>query len=218
MILEQKVISMQERLKDVAFEEIDELFYFANEYYGEYLLDLVDDFTENEKIPENVSSMMIPHLISWAVFCHKNRNSKKTILQYYLESPQYKSRRKSKVHKIISEWKYTMPGFYYIEEIIGERVLVVTDVFQMKEKVVGVYNEIYHQPRERDMVFGYLLPAGDGTYSPIIDFFHIPVSHKREAAVKIIEYYHKKAVTTDQEFFANHYPKMLSIISGVLQK
>jgi hypothetical protein len=218
MILEQKVISMQERLKDVAFEEIDELFNFANEYYGEYLLDLVDDFTENEKIPENVSSMMIPHLISWAVFCHKNRNSKKTILQYYLESPQYKSRRKSKVHKIISEWKYTMPGFYYIEEIIGERVLVVTDVFQMKEKVVGVYNEIYHQPRERDMVLGYLLPAGDGTYSPIINFFHIPVSHKREAAVKIIEYYHKKAVTTDQEFFANHYPKMLSIISGVLQK
>jgi hypothetical protein len=218
MIDEQKVISMQEKLKDVAFEEISELFYFANEYYGEYLLDLVDDFTENEKIPENVTSMLIPHLISWAVFCHQVRISKKTIFQHYLDSPQYRSKRRPKVHKIISEWKYTMPGFYYIEEIIGERLLAVTDVFQMKEKVVGVYNEIYHKPKEWDMVIGYLLPAGDGTYSPIIDFFHIPVSHKREAAVKIIDYYHKKAVTTDHEFFVKHYPKLLSIISDVLQK
>lgn len=47
MVTDQKVISIQERLKDQAFEEIEELFYFANEYYGEYLLHLVDDFNKN---------------------------------------------------------------------------------------------------------------------------------------------------------------------------
>ena len=218
MFIEKNVISMQEKLKDVVFEEIGELFNYANEYYGEYLLDLIDDFTEKKHNDDDLSSMMIPHIISWAILCHRVRNGSKTIFQLYLESPEYKTRRRPKVHRIISEWKFTMPGFYYVEEIAGERVLVVTDVFQMKEKLVGVYNEIYHQPREGDMIFGYLLPAGDGTYSPIIDFFHIPMTHKREAAIKIIEFYNKKAVATDHEFFEKNYPKLLSLIFRLLQK
>jgi hypothetical protein len=216
MIIEKKVISMQEKLKDVVFDEIGELFYYANEYYGEYLLDLIDEFTGNENYDDDLASMMGPHLISWAILCHRVRNSSKTIFQHYLESPEYKSRRRPKVHRIISEWKFTMPGFYYVEELVGERVFVVTDVFQMKEKLVGVYNEVYHQPREGDMIFGYLLPAGDGTFSPIIDFFRIPISHKREVAMKIIEFYNKKVFATDHEFFEKYYPKMLSLILRLL--
>lgn len=155
------------------FDEIGELFYYANEYYGEYLLDLFAGFTAKKHNDDDLSSTMIHHLISWAILCHRVNNGSKTNFQLYLESPEYKSRIRSKVHRIISEWKYTMPGFYYVEEIVEERVLVVTDVFQMKEKFVGVYNEIYHQPREGDIIFGYLLPAGEGTYSPVINFFHI---------------------------------------------
>lgn len=218
MFIEKNVISMQEKLKDVVFDELGELFYYADQYYGEYLLDLIDDFIEEKHQDDDLSSMMIPHFISWATLCHRVRNSSKTIFQHYLESPEYKSRRRPKVHRIISEWKYTMPGFYFVEEIAGERVLVVTDVFQMKEKLVAVYNEIYHQPREGDLIFGYLLPAGDGTYSPVIDFFHIPVNRNREAAIKIIEFYNKKAVATDHEFFEKNYPKLLSLIFRLLQK
>lgn len=216
MLIERKVISMQEKLKDVVFDKVGELFYYANEYYGEYLLDLIDEFTGKENYDDDLAAMMIPHLIPWAILCHRVRNSSKTIFQHYLESPEYKSRRKPKVHKIISEWKYTMPGFYYVEEIVAERVLVVTDIFQMREKFVGVNNEVYHQPREGDMIFGYLLPAGYGTYSPIIDFSQIPITHKREAAIKIIELYNKKAAATDREFFEKYYPKMLSIILRLL--
>ncbi|MEH7442183.1 hypothetical protein V7201_07555 [Bacillus sp. JJ1122] len=218
MFNEKNVISMQEKLKDVVFDELGELFYYADQYYGEYLLDLIDDFIEEKHQDDDLSSMMIPHFISWATLCHRVRNSNKTIFQHYLESPEYKSRRRPKVHRIISEWKYTMPGFYYVEEIAGERVLVVTDVFQMKEKLVAVYNEIYHLPREGDLIFGYLLPAGDGTYSPVIDFFHIPVNQKRDTAIKIIEFYNKKAVATDHEFFEKNYPKLLSLIFRLLQK
>lgn len=217
MVVEQKVISMQEKLKDAAFEEIGELFYFANEYYGEYLLDLVDEFIESEKVPEKIASTLIPHFISWAVFCHQLNNRRKTIFDYYLQSTEYKSRKKSKVHRLISEWKFALPGFYAIEEFLGDRVLVVNDVFSMKEKLVEIYNEIYLQPGGSDLLLGYLLPAGDGTYSPIIDFFHIPSSHKNEVALRIIDYYDKKAVATDQEFFVHHYPKLLSIVSSVLQ-
>jgi len=216
MLIERKVISMQEKLKDIVLDEVGELFYYANEYYGEYLLDLIDEFTGKENYDNDLAAMMIPHLIPWAILCHRVRNSSKTIFQHYLESPEYKSRRKPKVHKIISEWKYTMPGFYYVEEIVAERALVITDIFQMREKLVGVNNEVYHQPREGDMIFGYLLPAGDGTYSPIIDFSHIPITHKREAAIKIIELYNKKAAATDREFFEKYYPKMLSIILRLL--
>ena len=216
MLIDRKAISMQEKLKDVVFDEIGELFYYADEYYGEYLLDLIDEFTEKENCDDDLTSMMVPHMISWAILCHRVRNSKKTIFQHYLESPEYKSRRRPKVHRIISEWRFTMPGFYYVEELVGERVFVVTDVFQLKEKLVGVFNEVYHQPRAGDLIFGYLLPAGDGTFSPIIDFFRIPVSHKREVAMKLIEFYNKKAVATDHEFFEKYFPKMLSLILRLL--
>jgi len=127
MIIEKKVISMQEKLKDVVFDEIGELFNYANEYYGEYLLDLIDDFTEKKHQDDDLSSMMVPHIISWAILCHRVNNGSKTIFQHYLDSPEYKSRRRPKVHRIISDWKYTMPGFYYVEEIVGESIVRHTD-------------------------------------------------------------------------------------------
>jgi hypothetical protein len=217
MTVEQKVISIQEKLKDLAFEEIGEIFIFSSDYYGAYLLGLVDDFLEAEQIPEEIASALVPHFISWAVFSHRLSDEKKSIFEFYLDSPKYKSRMKPKVHTLISEWKYALPGVYYIEEFLGERVLVLNDLILMKERLVGVYNEIYHQPRESDLLIGYLLPAGDGTYSPIIDFFHIPAIHKKQAANRIIEFYNK-AETTDHEFFIRQYPKLLSIISNLLKK
>ncbi|WP_102263096.1 hypothetical protein [Mesobacillus jeotgali] len=75
---------------------------------------------------------------------------------------------------------------------------------------------MYHQPEESDLLIGYLLPAGDGTYSPIIDFFHIPALYKKQAAFQMMDFYNK-AVTSDHEFFIRHYPKLLSIISNVLK-
>jgi hypothetical protein len=218
MVTDQKVISIQERLKDQAFEEIEELFYFANEYFGEYLLHLVDDFIETEQIPEKIASSLIPHFISWAVFCHHLPDTKKTILEQYLNSPEYKSRRNPRIHRIISEWKYASLGFYIINEFYGDRLLVVHDVLRMKERLVAIYNEIYHHPGDHDLLLGYLLPAGDGTYSPIIDFFHIPVHQKKEAVHRIIDFYNKKADASDLEFYVHHYPKLLSIVSGALQQ
>lgn len=217
MIVEQKVISIQEKIKDMAFEEIKDIFNFSSEYYGEYLLGLVDDFIKSEYIPEQIASALVPHFISWAVFSHRLNDEKKSIFEFYLDSSKYKSRMKPKVHTLISEWKkYALPGVYYIEEFLGERVLVLKDIILMKERLVGVYNEIYHLPKESDLLIGYLLPAGDGTYSPIIDFFHIPAVHKKQAAYRIIEFYNK-AETTDHEFFVRYYPKLLSIISSVLK-
>ncbi|RSD26117.1 hypothetical protein [Mesobacillus subterraneus] len=217
MFAQQKVVSIQETLKGAAFDEIGELFYFANEYYGEYLLDLVDEFTGKARMDENISSMLIPHFLSWAVFSHQLPNAKETILQLYLESPHYKIRRRPRIHRIISQWKHSMPGIYFIEELVGERVLVVTDVFQMKEKVVGIYNEIYQQPKERDLALGYLLPAGDATHSPIIDFFHIPITHKKEVLMQVVDYYCEHVTDDDHAFFVTHYPALLSIVSKVLQ-
>jgi hypothetical protein len=213
---ENKIILMQERLKEIAFSEINEVFHFADEYYGEYLLEIVDDFTSKAKSKDEIISAMIPHLISWAVLYHRILGGRKTILQYYLDSPEYRSKRRPKVHRILREWKYAMPGFYFVEEIADERILVVSDLFQMKEKLVAVYNELYRKPNEGDMVFGYLLPAGDGTYSPVIDFFHIPATHTRDTAFKVLDYYNKKAVSTDLDFFMKHYPKLLALISQTL--
>ncbi|GAM14017.1 hypothetical protein [Mesobacillus selenatarsenatis] len=216
MAVEQKVISIQEKLKDLAFEEIGEIFNFSSVYYGVYLLGLVNDFIETEQIPEEIASALVPHLISWVVFSHRLSDEKKSIFEFYLDSPKYKSRMKPKVHTLISEWKYALPGVYNIEGFLGERVLVLKDIILMKERLVGVYNEIYHLPKESDLLIGYLLPAGDSTYFPIIDFFHIPAVHKKQAAYRIIEFYNK-AETTDHEFFVRYYPKLLSIISSVIK-
>ncbi|MBS8264403.1 hypothetical protein DYI25_08145 [Mesobacillus boroniphilus] len=218
MTVDHKIVSIQEKIKDLAFDEIGEIFNFSSDYYGEYLLGLVGDFIETEQIPEEIASVLVPHFISWAVFSHRFSVSheNKTIFELYLESPRYKSRMKPKLHTLISEWKNAVPGVYYIDEILGERVLVVNDVIRMKLRLVGVYNEMYHQPEESDLLLGYLLPAGDGTYSPIIDFFHIPALYKKQAAFQMIDFYNK-AVTTDHEFFIRHYPKLLSIISDVLK-
>ena len=163
MTVEQKVISIQEKIKDMAFEEIGEIFNFSSDYYGGYLLGLVGDFIKSEYISEEIASALVPHFISWAVFSHRLSHEKKSIFEYYLDSPKYKSRMKPKVHSLISEWKYAVPGVYYIEVILGERVLVLNDIILMKERLVGVFNEIYHQPKESDLLIGYLLPAGDGT-------------------------------------------------------
>ena len=218
MTVEQKVISIQEKIKDLAFEEIGEIFSFSSDYYGVYLLGLVEDFIGTEQVSEEIASALVPHFISWAVFSHRFSlgDENKTIFELYLESPRYKSRMKPKVHTLISEWKSAMPGVYYTEEILGERVLVVNDVIRMKKRLVGVYNEMFHQPEESDLLIGYLLPAGDGTYSPIIDFFHIPALYKKQAAFQMMDFYNK-AVTSDHEFFVRHYPKLLSIISNVLK-
>lgn len=216
MTVEQKVISIQEKIKDLAFEEIEEIFNFSSDYYGEYLLGLVDEFIETEQIPEEIASTLIPHFISWAVFSHRPNHGKKSIFEFYLDSSGYKTRMKPKVHTLISEWKYAVPGIYYIEELLGERVIVLNDIIRRKPSLVGVYNEIYHQPEESDMLIGYLLPAGDGTYSPIIDFFHIPAVHKKQTALKIIDFYNQ-SVKTENEFFVRHYPKLLSIISSILK-
>jgi hypothetical protein len=218
MIKENKVVSMQERLKLDAFDAIEDLFYFADEYYGEYLLELADDFSELVTAKEEVISSMIPHLLSWAVLCHRVRGGSRTIFQHYLDSPEYKSRKRTKVHQILNEWKYAIPGFYFVEEIAGERVLIISDLFQIKEKLVAVYNEIYHQPKEGDLILGFLLPAGDGSYSPVIDFLHIPASLKRDTAFMLLEYYHRKTVVRDHEFFVKHYPRLLALISQILSK
>ncbi|MFT9596896.1 hypothetical protein [Mesobacillus sp.] len=216
MTVEKKVVSIQEKIKDLAFEEIGDIFNFSSDYYGAYLLGLIDEFLETEQISEKIASALVPHFISWAVFSHRLSHEKKSIFELYLDTPRYKSRMKPKVHTLISEWTYAVPGVYYIEGILGERVLVLNDIILMKERLVGVYNEIYHQPKESDLLIGYLLPAGDGTYSPIIDFFHIPAVRKKQAANRIIDFYNK-AETTDHEFFVRHYPKLLSIISNVLK-
>jgi hypothetical protein len=217
MTVEQKIISIQEKIKDLAFAELVEIFNFSSDYYGAYLLGLVDDFIETEQIPEEVASALVPHFISWAVFSHQLKHEKKSIFEFYLDSPKYKSRMKPIVHTLISEWKYAHPGVYYMAELLGGRVLVLNDILLMKERLVGVYNEIYNQPKESDLLIGYLLPSGDGTYSPIIDFFHIPAIHKKQSANKIIEFYNK-AESTDYEFFVRQYPKLLGIISHVLKK
>lgn len=163
MNVEQKVISIQEKIKDLAFEEIEEIFNFSSDYYGEYLLGLVDDFIQTERIPEKITSTLVPHFVSWAVFSHRLKHREKSIFELYLDSPGYKSRVKTKVDTLIREWKFAVPGVFYIEEFLGERVLVLNDIIRMKERLVGVYNEIYHQPEESDLLIGYLLPAGDGT-------------------------------------------------------
>ncbi|WP_210366809.1 hypothetical protein [Bacillus sp. REN3] len=216
--MENKVTSMHSRLKDALFEEIDELFIYANDYFADYLLGLLDEFIEKEQIPEPIAAKMIPHFLWWAILTYRSPKNRKTIFQHYLESPEYKSRRKPYLHKNVSQWKYVLPSFYYVEEILGDRALVLIDIFQMKEKLVGVFNEVYHPPSERQMVFGYILPDGDGTYSPIIDFFHIPSEHKQEVAIQIIQFYNKKAVTTDRQFFEKYFPKLLSIISKIIDK
>ncbi|MGA9227187.1 MAG: hypothetical protein WB217_12665, partial [Mesobacillus sp.] len=69
MFIEKNVISIDEKLKDVVFDEIGELYNYANEYYGEYLLDLINDFTEKMYQEDTLSSMMISHIISWGILC-----------------------------------------------------------------------------------------------------------------------------------------------------
>lgn len=218
---ENKIILMQEKLKIAAFDELDELFYFADEYYGEYMLDLKDDFTGKAHSKDEIISAIIPHLFSWAILYHRVRGGRKTILQYYLDSAEYRHRRRPKVHRILSEWKYAMPGFYFVEEITdiaNGRVLVLSDLFQMKEKLVVVYNEIYHKPNEGNLVIGYLLPTGDGSYSPVIDFFHIPETHTENTAFRLLDYYHKKAVSSDHDFYMKYYPKLLMLICQMLSQ
>lgn len=202
---------LSEDLKDDLFEVIDDLFYFSVTNYEVFLSERADAFMEKVDVSEDMSMGVYSQFLWWAIFCERLGNRQLTIFQLFLKTRTSQLRRKHIPKELIAGWQYITPGFYYISEIIGGRVFVLDDIFDMKEKRVGVYNEIYQLPKKGEMLTGLLIPFGDGTYTPVVDFFHVPEEAVRSIANSTIDYYQATCMTSNEDFFQQHYPTMFSI-------
>ena len=175
------------KLKKELFKIVDELYTFSNTYYETFLFDLDERFQQQENIQVEHAMMYYPHLYWWAVFCAPIGKDRKTIFDHFIHKHVSKFKRKRSILHIVLQWRNIYPSFYLYVRSLGERVLVVKDLFDCSYKVVTVHNNNYKKPTSNQLLTGLILPFGNESYCTIIDFFHVSSPEVRPEKVLLTD-------------------------------
>ena len=204
------LLCLSVKLKKELFQIVDDLYTFSNTYYERFLFELDERIQEQEGIQVEHSMMYYPHLYWWAVFCAPLGKDRKTIFDHYINKRLLKLKQKKAILHIVSKWKNIYPSFYIYVQSLGERVLIVKDLFDGSYKVVTVHNNNYQKPANNQLLTGLILPFGNGSYCTIIDFLHVfsPKVRPEEALLLLLNSAEPTYITPKD--IKNTYPKYLA--------
>lgn len=204
------LICLSVKLKKELFQIVDDLYKFSNTFYEKFLYDLDERIQEQESIQVEHSMMYYPHLYWWAVFCAPLGKDRKTIFDEYIHKNLSKLKQKKAVLHIVLQWRNMYPSFYLYVQSLGDRVLIVKDLFDGSYKVVTVHNNNFQKPASNQLLTGLILPFGNGTYCTIIDFLHIslPELKPEETLLLLLNQIHPMHITSND--LKNTYPKFLA--------
>ena len=199
------------KLKKELFKIVDDLYTFSNTYYETFLFDLDERFQQQESIQGEQSMMYYSHLYWWAVFCAPLGKDEKTIFDQYIHKNLSKLKRKRAILHTVLQWRNLYPSFYLHVHSLGERVLIVKDLFDNSYKVVTIHNNNYQKPASNQILTGLILPFGKGSYCTIIDFLHVftPEAEMGIEETLLLLLNPSKSVVISPSELKKYYPKFL---------
>jgi|GEM_PF-5784779 len=219
MVMYENVVSMEDKVFSDLCSQLREILYFASDNYGKRLNEEIGQISDLMNVSEDLTEDAFFQIAWWAIFCSKLKLENKTIYQIYLEKNQHKLSKKSRhFQQVLISWLHVNPYYVDDDESSSGRVFELTDVFEAKMRIVGMFNDIYWMPKRGELITGLLLPTSDGWYITPAGFLHIPQSLSQTVVNKLLPFYEKNLKSPNYKFNSHLYPDLLTIATQTLDE
>ncbi|PAV29648.1 hypothetical protein CIL05_09755 [Virgibacillus profundi] len=215
------LIYFPDKTQEKLFEIFDDVFSFSVNQFYQTILESMEEMISNMNISDELSERIFPQLVWWIIFCSRTGKNKLTIYQQYLQHNKNQWKKISpNVQEVLVSWLHLNPGYYYVDntESKSGRVFLFNDVFEGKNKVVGIYNKRFQAPKYGQLITGFLLPIGEGIYTTPGGLFHIPKSLTENIDQEIVSYFKKHSTSPNYQFNPQLYPTLIKITLETLEK
>ncbi|MGD6776715.1 MULTISPECIES: hypothetical protein [Bacillaceae] len=204
-------------LMDKALEDIpsilSDILHFSFEEYGDLMEEKVVSFFEEYTLTEEELEYVLVYYYWWIILCSKIAPNRQTIYQMYLKRRKKKFKNKRILYRLLQEWQYATPGFYYLENVHAKYVWSLTDMFLGKTRFTSVSEINYFEPNHGDLMTGILLPLGNHYYMTLFDLFAVPYKLSPSLAKQIIQYTCnlEDGLASPQAQLSANYPEMFKM-------
>ncbi|MEC5425672.1 hypothetical protein QGM71_19570 [Virgibacillus sp. C22-A2] len=209
--------NVQEQLVTI----LDEVFYFSIHTQDELILTLTEELIMAMGVSEDLADRSFSQLVWWITFCLPIGKQGETIYkQYLMKNKQNWGNKGPLLKEVLVSWLNVSPGFYYVEnnEIYSEKVFTLCDLFERKNKLVCIYNEIFQPPKRGELVTGLLIPMGNGTYTNQNGFLHLPQDLSHTVTHEIVSYFNHHAKSPNYQLNSHLYPQLITLALQTIER
>ncbi|ADU29429.1 hypothetical protein [Evansella cellulosilytica] len=208
--------AVSEEVQKVMINEVTNKFrnYVFGEFFSTFVPVLVEYMDEHEIRMEKHRSMLL-NLFWCRLLYESSLIDTISVVEEFIEENYDLMKKKPILLPWLREWEKAVPKFYFVGHIFHNGYFVVVDILTRETTEVLMLDPEATPPRKGEIVFGTLIPLGNGDYFPIVDFYHFDYQ-AREAMASCMMYHFDNFLKHDTMHDAFHH--VLSIMLQIERK
>ncbi|MDG5788872.1 hypothetical protein QA612_15480 [Evansella sp. AB-P1] len=181
--------AVSEEVQKVMINDVTNKFrnYVFGEFYSTYVPVLEEYLGEHEIRMEKHRSMLL-NLFWGCLLYESSLKDTVSIVEEFIEENYILMKKKPILLPWLREWEKAVPKFYFVGHIFHNGYFIVVDILTRESIEVVMLDPEATPPRKGEIVFGTLIPLGNGDYFPIVDFYHFDYE-AREAMASCMLYH-----------------------------
>ncbi|MBU9711473.1 hypothetical protein [Evansella tamaricis] len=184
--------AVSEEVQKVMINEVTNKFRnYAFAHFFDMYVPVLEEFID-EHNPKLEKRKSLLHNLFWCrLLFESSLRDPISIVDSFIEENDSLMKKKPILMPWLREWEKTVPKFYFVGAIFHNSYFLVIDILTSEIKEVMMLDPEAVPPKEGEIVFGTLIPLGNGDYFPIVDFYHFDYG-AREAMASCMSHHFRK--------------------------
>jgi hypothetical protein len=184
---------------------------YVMERHSEENISALEEFVADLYLSEEKWHGLKHNLLWWWLFYESSQNIGTSIMEEYIAENDHRLSPKPILISLLRECDMAIPKFYFIGYEMSEKVFIATDILTGETVEIVICYPLAIPPKKGEIVLGTLIPLGDGSYFPIMDFYHFDLGVRQEIAHHLHNYY-------DQHLNTSPMPEVfIYVLTSMLQ-
>jgi hypothetical protein len=162
---------------------------YAMERYSEEIMSTMEPVVADLYVSEEKWNGLRHNLLWWWLFYESSQKIGTSMMEEYITENDHWLSTKPILISLLRECDKAIPKFYFIGYEMNEKVFIASDILTGETIEIVICYPLAIPPKKGEIVLGTLIPLGDGSYFPIMDFYQFDLGVRQEIAHHLHNYY-----------------------------